>query len=72
MTRPAPIRQADITRAIKGAENAGWPARSFKVVVEGHAITLLPIAGAASEADDLARRIEGAFGDDQRAAPLRP
>lgn len=70
MTRAA-VRQADITRAVKAAENAGWARGSFKVVVEGAAITLLPVGGDQSEAEDIGRRIEGAFRDDQGARGLR-
>ncbi len=58
----SPIRQADITRAIKAAENAGWARGSFRVrVLRDGAIELLPIDGEADEAADIARRIEGAM-----------
>ncbi len=71
MTRLA-VRQADITRAIRSAEAAGWPRGSFKVVVAAGAITLLPIDAAADEGEDLGRRIEETLGGDARAARLRP
>jgi hypothetical protein len=70
MTR-ALVRAADITRAVKALENAGWPRGSFKVIVEGSAITLLPIDAAADEDAELARRMEEVFGGDERATPLR-
>ena len=58
----ATVRQADITRAIKAAENAGWARGSFRVRVgPDGAIELLPIDAEADEAADIARRIEGAM-----------
>ncbi len=58
----APVRSADITRAIKSAENAGWARGSFKVVISrAGEITLLPIDAAIDEAADIGRRIEEAM-----------
>ena len=68
----AQVKQADITRAIKAVENAGWPRGSFKVVVEGAAITVLPIDAEVDDAAALGRRIEEACWSDGRAATLRP
>ena len=69
-TRRAAVRQADVTRVAKGMENAGWARGSFKIVVEGGAITVLPIE-AQDDAADLERRMEEAFTDDHRAPALR-
>lgn len=65
MTKPAAFRQADVTRLVRGALNAGLPVGSFKVVVENGRAELLPIAAntpsdAASEAE---RRMREAFGE---------
>jgi hypothetical protein len=58
----APVRQAEITRAIRAAEAAGWARGSFKVIVGADgAVTLLPIDAAADEAADLERRMDEAF-----------
>jgi hypothetical protein len=59
--RTTPFRQADVTRAIKSAENAGWPRGSFQVVITEGKIVLLPIDAAADEAADLERRMAEAF-----------
>jgi hypothetical protein len=57
MTRSA-VRASDVTRLIRSAEKAGWQRGSYKVVVEGARVTLLPIGGIADEAEDIAQRIE--------------
>lgn len=44
MTKPAPYRQADVTRLIRGALRAGLPVGSFKVSVENGQPVLLPIS----------------------------
>lgn len=69
-TRRAAVRQADVTRVAKGMENAGWARGSFKIVVEGGAITVLPIE-ALEDAADLERRMEEAFANDRRAPAVR-
>ena len=61
MTRPAPVRQADITRALKAMEAAGYAKGSFKVIIDGARLELLPIDAAADEAGDIERRMEEAF-----------
>ena len=57
----AAVRQAEITRAIKAMEAAGYARGSFKVVIEGGAITLLPVDADRDEAADIGRRIEEAM-----------
>jgi hypothetical protein len=69
MTRAA-VRQADIVRAVKAMEAAGWARGSFKVVIEGARIEVLPLDADRDEAADIGRRIEDALGDDDRAPAL--
>lgn len=57
----AAIRQADITRAVKAMEAAGYARGSFKIVIEGARLELLPIDGDRDEAADIGRRIEEAM-----------
>lgn len=65
MTKRATFSQADVTRLAKGALKAGLPVGSFKIVVEGTQISLLPIAanGPSDDDADLARRMREAFPD---------
>jgi hypothetical protein len=58
-----PVRQIDITRAIRGAEAAGWPRGSFKVTIEGGAVTITPVNMEDDEDEDIARRMIAAFGE---------
>lgn len=44
--RPAPFRQSDIERLVRGAIKGGWPVGGFQIVVDGGRITLLPVAQA--------------------------
>ena len=58
----ARVRQADITRAIKAYEAAGYARGSFRVTVEpSGAIVLTPIDADQDEAADLERRMREAF-----------
>ena len=57
----AAIRQADITRAVKAMEAAGYARGSFKIVIEGARLELLPIDADRDEAADIGRRIEEAM-----------
>lgn len=53
MTRPAAVRQADVSRIVRGAIKAGMPAGSFTVEVVDKTIRLLPVApGAALTSPD--------------------
>lgn len=65
MTKRATFSQADYTRAIKGAVAAGWPVGSFKIVVEGDRMEVLPIAANSSSDPyaESAKRIREAFGE---------
>lgn len=65
MTAKARVRQADVARVVRGAVRGGLPVGSFKVVVEGDRVELLPVAAntpsdAAAEAE---RRMKEAFGE---------
>lgn len=65
MTKPAAFKQSDVSRAVRGALRGGLPVGSFKVVVEGARIELLPVAAnapsdAAAEAE---QRMREAFGE---------
>ena len=58
----AAVKQADITRAIRAMEAAGYARGSFRVTVEpGGAIVLTPIDTDTDEAADLERRMQEAF-----------
>ena len=65
MTKRATFRQADVTRAIRGARAAGLPDGSFKIEIVDGRITLLPIAAnePLNAADDVERRMKDAFGE---------
>ena len=58
----AHVRQAEITRAVKAMEAAGYARGSFRVTIErGGAIVLTPIGGDQDEAADVERRMQEAF-----------
>jgi hypothetical protein len=65
MTRRAPFKQSDVTRLAKGALKAGLPVGSFKIVVEGGVVTLLPLTAndPSDAAADAERRMRDAFGE---------
>jgi hypothetical protein len=67
-----PFKQADLTRAIRSAEAAGWTRGSYKVVVDKGAISLLPIDAGADEGADLERRMAEMITGDDGAPALRP
>ncbi|HEV2365197.1 MAG TPA: hypothetical protein VGS12_13480 [Caulobacteraceae bacterium] len=76
MSRGA-FRQADLARAIRAAEAAGWPRGSFKVLVRDGVIEVLPIGAAEDEGVALGRRIDALArgsggGDGHRAPAVRP
>ena len=58
------IRQIDLVRLIRGAEAAGWPRGSFRVVVEGARVTLEPVDPSFDEAAEIARRINSMEGSE--------
>ena len=66
MTRPAPVRQADVARIVRGAIRGGLALGSFKIQVEGARVTLLPIGAASAnpDAEDLDAEIEGLLRDE--------
>lgn len=68
MSRVATERQADVTRAFRGAIQAlrreGLSPRDFRIVHKNGETTLLPANAAEplDEADDIERRMKDAFG----------
>jgi hypothetical protein len=56
MSRRASFSQTDVTRAIRGAQAAGWPEGSFLVEVGDGIIRLLPVAARAPVASEAGAR----------------
>lgn len=65
MTRRAAVRQADVSRIVRGALKAGLPVGSFSVEVVDGVVRLLPVAANApfDAADDAEKRMREAFGE---------
>lgn len=65
MTKRAEIRQADVSRVVRGAIRAGLPVGSFSVEVRNGVVRLLPTAAnqPLNDADDMERRMKDAFGE---------
>lgn len=65
MTRRAAVRQADVSRVVRGAVKGGWPVGSFSVEVVEGIVRLLPIAANApfDEVADDEERMRRAFGE---------
>jgi hypothetical protein len=65
MTARAKVKQADVARVVRGAIRGGLPVGSFKIVVEGGRVEVLPLAANApsDDAAEMERRMRGAFGE---------
>ena len=65
MTQRAAVRQADVSRIVRGALKAGLPVGSFSVEVVDGVVRLLPVAANAplNAADDAEKRMKEAFGE---------
>lgn len=65
MTARARVKQADVSRVVRGALKAGMPPGSFSVEVVDGIVRLLPIAANAPSdpAADAARMMREAFGE---------